>query len=43
VVPPIKIPARATELEYTLQPDGRIVGNMSVRDLVLAKEKRRRK
>jgi hypothetical protein len=41
VVPAIKIPARATELEYTLQPDGRIVGNMSVRDLVLAKEKRR--
>jgi hypothetical protein len=43
VVPPIRVPERPTVLEYTVQPDGRIAGNMSVRDIVRAKEKKRRR
>lgn len=43
VVPPIRVPERPTELQYEARPDGRIVGNMSVLDVVRAKERKRRR
>ena len=41
----VQKPAKRPEynqLEYEVQPDGRVVSNMSIRDIVLAKERRRR-
>ncbi len=32
---------RPTELKYEVQPDGRIVANMSIMDIVAAKQKKR--
>jgi hypothetical protein len=42
-VPALKVPERPTKLEYAVQPDGRITANMSVLDIVRAKEKARRR
>jgi hypothetical protein len=32
---------RPTELKYEVQPDGRIVANMSIRDIIAAKKRKR--
>lgn len=42
VRPPAEKPEKPKELTYEVQPDGRVVGNMSVREAVEARMKRRR-
>lgn len=41
-IPKLREPEKPTELQYVAQPDGRIVGNMSVRDRVAAIERKRK-
>ncbi len=41
-IPRVREADRPTELRYEVQPDGRIVGNMSVRDVIEAKMRKKR-
>jgi hypothetical protein len=41
-LPKQTVTPKPNDLTYEVQPDGRVVSNMSIRDIVLAKERRRR-
>lgn len=40
-IPKQAVPEKPTELQYEVKPDGRVVGNMSVKDIVAAKVRKR--